>query len=118
MMQRRSEPDLGLRISVWDAGVRKRNGQTGRNGSASSRLNVSQSSDWCGLLQGRMIQFSKMTVIQELDRYMYEITHNAPPEQAEQLNDLITSTKPTFNRLVRVKPFDFGSRMLCLWIVS
>lgn len=44
-----------------------------------------------------MIELNKMTVINELDEYMYEITHNAPAEQAEQLNALITSTRQTFN---------------------
>lgn len=47
--------------------------------------------------QGRLIQLKKMTVIQELDRFMYAITQNAPLEQAEELNLLVNSTKTSFN---------------------
>ncbi|XP_067939942.1 myosin-2 heavy chain-like [Watersipora subatra] len=38
-----------------------------------------------------------MTVIQELDRFMQEITANAPEEQAKQLHALMANTKETFS---------------------
>jgi len=44
------------------------------------------------------VQLQQMTVIQELDRFMAEITVNAPADQASQLKELVRSTKDTFSR--------------------
>ena len=44
-----------------------------------------------------------MTVIQELDKYMYEITQNAPDNQAQQLSSLVSSTKQTFSRYLNLR---------------